>query len=201
MRSVAPTGGDFVSVRGQNSAHNKIDAYLDRTIAVHAIVDRGTGMVRSTVTVTLHNRAPAVGLPPYVIGNDVDQPPGTNQMTLAVYSPLHPTGATIDGVFAPVGPEQELGWNVGSLRIVVPPGRTTTVVFALEGTLDLADGYRLRVVPQPAATTTRATVEVEGAAGWVAEAGLHLTRSGRTATGSATLLETQDFQADIDRSG
>ncbi len=122
--------------------------------------------MQATVTISLHNAAPATGMPDYVIGNTVGLPSGSNEMTVSVYSPLTPERAAVDGVPVGLGPQTERGWNVASLRVIVPAGHTTTVLLVFQGQLQLAHGYHLRVSPQPAATATPFSVTVTGAEKW-----------------------------------
>ena len=49
-----------------------------------------TGHIDATVSLVLHNGAPASGLPDYVIKDNAGTglAPGTNEMWLSIYSPL-----------------------------------------------------------------------------------------------------------------
>ena len=81
-------------MRSANANANKIDSFLTRTIDYQAAYDPANGNVDATATITLHNAAPAGGLPEYLIGNSKDPsnggtvPVGTNTMYLSYYSPL-----------------------------------------------------------------------------------------------------------------
>ena len=68
-RLPAARGHDVLAVTTQNAANNKIDAYLQRSISDAVHYDPGNRAVASKVTITLHNEAPAQGLPSEVIGS------------------------------------------------------------------------------------------------------------------------------------
>lgn len=157
---------DHLSVRTTNNGPNKIDSFLRRTVDAKVLVDPSSGEVRSTVTVVLTNEAPASGLPDYVIGNSGGSPPGTNEMTLAVYSKLGLTDLTIDGAQANAGPSRAFDGNAYDVRVDVPPGGTRTVVFELAGTPPSTRPYRLAVDPQPLARPDRFTLDVSGVDVW-----------------------------------
>ena len=86
----AADGHDLLGVTTQNAANNKIDVYLQRVISDAVTYDPANGAVASRVTITLHNEAPAQGLPNEVIGSYTGSglPPGTNETWLTLYSPL-----------------------------------------------------------------------------------------------------------------
>lgn len=116
--------------------------------------------MRATAEVELENNAPSSGEPPYLIGNLVGAAPGTNRMWLSVYSPLDLTSAEVGGQAVALSPDQELGRNVWSAFVEVPPGTSTTVTVGLAGRIDLSSGrYRFDLLPQ--AMTRPDQVEVE----------------------------------------
>ena len=157
--AVPPVEGDGFGVVTQNAGGSKIDAFLQRSIRYLPEVDAATGAVRATAEIELVNDAPASGEPPYLIGNLVDLPEGTNRMYLSAYSPLDLVSAELDG--APIGLEagRELGRNVWSTFLDVPPGGRVTLTLELAGALDLSDGqYRFDLLPQAMAQPDRITV-------------------------------------------
>ncbi len=166
-----PDGGDLFAVRAQNSAHNKIDIFLHRSIDYRATFDPATGRVDATATVTFRNDAPASGLPDYVIGNTANLPKGTNRMNLAFYSPLRVTKATVSGLPITYNSESELRWQVATMPLAVPAGQSRTVVLHLSGTIGRGP-YHLTLAPQPAVNpaTNRVSVTTtdEGRAGLAA---------------------------------
>jgi hypothetical protein len=144
-------------------------------VAYEAEVDPETGVVEATATVTLTNAAPPGGLPDVLIGvnpsvgtpNLPDLPPGTNRMYLSLYSPLALGSAAVDGQPVPVEAQVELGVNVFSQVVDVPPGATLTLTFELAGGVDLTDGYRLTVAGQPTINPDEVTVDVGTASGTI----------------------------------
>jgi hypothetical protein len=161
-----PVEGDFLSVRSSNRGLNKLDAMMRRSVTYDVAVDPGRGIVRSTVTVRIDNDAPGEGLPYGVIGNRLGEPAGTNSTTLAVYSPLGLVDVTQDGRSIGRGASPSLDRNRYTVLLDVPPEGTVTVVFHLEGRVDLRDGYRLEVVSQPLVNADDLRVEVHGSGPW-----------------------------------
>lgn len=168
-----PDGGDLLAVTTQNVANSKIDVYLHRSIDDRVQVDPGTGQVHSTATVTLHNAAPATGLPPEVSGTAADPslPPGTNRTFVSVYSPLQLQTFAVDGTAAPVNAQNELGWQVYATTVSIPPGGTVTLTLDLAGQLSVGARYHLTLPVQPQVNPDRVTVQVVPAGGWTMPAG------------------------------
>jgi hypothetical protein len=107
-------GVDSLAVTSNNTAGNKIDSFLERVIEYRPRVDRRTGDVRATLTVTLTNNAPSSGYPDYVIGAIADIPRGTNRTLIDVFTPLEVLATTVDGDPVPtVVAEYELEGNIG----------------------------------------------------------------------------------------
>ena len=73
------------------------------------------------MTIRLANDAPT-DLPADAGGNPFGLPPGTNRQYLSVYSPWELTAAELDGEATGMEPERELGWNVYSRYVDIPPG-------------------------------------------------------------------------------
>jgi uncharacterized protein DUF4012 len=164
----APGGGDSLAVVNNNAVGNKIDLYLHRTVDYSATWDPDTGEVEATATVTVRNDAPSSGLPAYVIGSPLEPesrpPSGTNRTYLSIYSPLALDGATVDGAPVMLEPQRELGRNVYSLFLDVPPDRATrTLELRLVGRVDPGDRYELTVANQPLVVPDDITVTVDAA--------------------------------------
>lgn len=140
---------DLVHVSGINGGPNKIDVFLNREVEVEPRLDPETGEVLSTVTVRLRNDAPPSGLPPYLIGNDKGDPPGTNRHRLTVFTPLSLEEATVDGFPVGVTVGSERGYATYSRYVEIPPGATVTVELELRGVIPDMEGYRLVVPAQP----------------------------------------------------
>jgi hypothetical protein len=197
-----PEGGDFFSIATQNSANNKIDIFLDRDVQYDATFDPDTGRVDATATITLTNRAPAVGLPDVVLSSgdrqlDGTGPPlGTNRMYFSAYSPHLLDRATIDGMPLPMGTGEELGLSVYSAFLSVPPGATATIVLELDGEIEPSEHYQLGVGMQPLVNPDVVGATVQLADGWTFDP--DGAASGFTADGSsgatAELVTTEGDQ-------
>lgn len=160
---------DFFAVTSQNSANNKIDVFLHRSVTYDSTYDPGTGRVTSKATVTLRNDAPSTGLPDAVIGsNDRGLPLGTNRLLLSFYSPLDLVESTIDGAHQGFESQRELGYRVYRRYIGIPPGGTVTVQLDLAGTIDARSDYKLAVGVQPMVNQDRIEAVVHPTEGWIA---------------------------------
>jgi len=154
-------GRDGLAVVNNNGSGNKIDSFLNRTVTYRAEYDASSGRVDATMEVTLRNDAPATGYPDYVIGNLLGLPPGSNRTLLSVYSPLTLSAIALDGETSAASNQTELGWNVYSVFVVVPPGGERTITLTLTGLIDEGD-YALVVRPQPLPNPDQYVIEVGG---------------------------------------
>ena len=187
--ALPPVRGDFMAALVQDASGTKLDAFLHRSVRYEAAYDPGTGRVEATAVVYLENRAPASGLPPIVIGGAGQGPVGAgeNRLYLSVYSPLAFVGGTVDERPLLVESERELGRNVYSTFLTVPPGQAVTARFRLHGTLPGTGAYRLDVTRQATVLPDEMSVDVRALRGRVTGArGLRV--DGRAA--SATLPST-----------
>lgn len=145
--SMGPLDSDGFAAVTNNAGANKIEWYLSRTIGYDAQVDLATGAVRSTATIEMRNDAPGSGEPPYVIGNGATPPApeGTSIQYLSLYSPLRLVRATFGGVPLEMTSDVELGRNVYSGWIRIPPQSSATVVAEFEGVIESiwSQGYSL----------------------------------------------------------
>jgi hypothetical protein len=164
----ARSGGDLLSVVTQNAAANKIDAYLQRSITDRVAYDPGNGAVASTVTITLHNDAPARGLSSQVIGSygGSGLPSGTNQTWLTVYSPLRLAAASEDDHPVSMDAVPELGVLTYSTFVKVPPGGSVTLTLQLTGRINSGKSYQITLHRQPMVLPDRYSVQVTGTPGW-----------------------------------
>lgn len=199
--ALPPVEVDYLDVVTQNGSANKIDIFLHRTVDYEVRVDPGTGQATASLDVTLENQAPASGLPDYVIGNDVDLalPPGHSRLWLSVYTPLFLEGATADGAELEMAPGVELGRQVYSQFVVIPPGETMAIHLDLEGPLDLSEGYRLDVGHQPVVNPDELSVAVTTAPGFEIEPLSGLERDGEGVAADMTLTQRQSFIAALAR--
>lgn len=152
-------GRDGMAVVTNNASANKIDTFLERTVRYEASVHGDS--VEGTLTVTMHNTAPATGYPDYVLGSEfLDLPNGTNRTLLTVYSPLAYTAATLDGEATSLTTDTELGWRAYTLQLDLAPGETRTIVVSLSG--PITGDYALVLRPQPLAHDDAVSVEIGG---------------------------------------
>jgi hypothetical protein len=160
--------GDLEAVTTQNTGSNKIDAYLHTSVLDQLTFDPSTGDLRSVVTITLKNGAPASGLPPIVINNPTDPglPPGTNRTWLTLYSPLAFTRVSIGGRSATMSSKAELGVHAYSTYVDVPSDGTTRIRVELTGQVARGEQLSVSVRLQPSANPELSTVEVTPAGGW-----------------------------------
>ena len=164
----APRGHDLLAVTTQNAANNKIDVYLRRSISDAVHYDPANGAVASRVTVTLHNGAPAQGLPNEVIGSYTGSglPPGTNETWLTLYSPLGLRAATVNGQSQGVSNVAELGVHAYSEYVDIPPEGTVTLTFDLAGVTTPGSAYKISLYNQPMVLPDADTVTVQPTPGW-----------------------------------
>ena len=152
------TDRDGLAVVTNNASANKIDSFLQRSIAYDAEVRDGT--ITSTVTVTLRNSAPTSGYPTYVIGSEfLNMPSGTNRTLLSVYTPLTWTNATLDGEPVGLSNGKQDGWNAYTLRMDLEPGSTHTLVISLVG---YVDDYSFALRPQPLPVDDTYAIHISG---------------------------------------
>jgi len=150
---------DGLAVITNNASANKIDSFLQRTIAYDAHVHDGA--VTATVTVTLRNNAPTSGYPSYVIGSEfLNLPLGTNRSLLSVYTPLTWTSATLDGEAVGLSSGSQDGWNAYTVRLDMAPGSTHVLVLDLVGYIDGDYSFALR--PQPLPTDDTYAIHIDG---------------------------------------
>ncbi|MDD9370317.1 MAG: DUF4012 domain-containing protein, partial [Acidimicrobiales bacterium] len=153
-------GTDSFLLTTANAGGNKIDLFLRRREQYDVRWDPSTGEVTSTLRVTLENTAPAEGWPHYVIGNSVGLPPGTNRSYVSIYSPFALDEARLGGQPVAIQSELELGRNVYSLFVDIPPGGSVDVELDLTGSVD-GRRYELDLPVQPFATVDEVAVNVE----------------------------------------
>jgi hypothetical protein len=154
-------GADGFAVVQQNVGNNKIDAYLQRSIAYDVNVDASDGSMSGTMTITLDNTMKDLSFPNVVVANTRGLPRGSNVATVSVHAPWVVKSATIDGDAEVLGQGTEVGLNAWDTSVLaVPPGGKTTIVLQIEGTVDLSDGYHFTIVPQPVANADLVDVTI-----------------------------------------
>jgi hypothetical protein len=108
-----------------NGGNNKIDVFLERESDVR--LETGPDGQRLLVAdVTLRNKAPADGLPRYVIGNLHRLPLGTSRMLVTMYGPATLRSLLVDGESAEYDVAPEAGWTGYSRTVDVAPGAMVT---------------------------------------------------------------------------
>lgn len=188
---------DTLTLTTANAGGSKIDLFLRRSESYDVHWDPDTGQVRSTVKVTLANTAPAEGWPDYVIGNVVGLPPGSNRSYVSIYSPFELEASRVGGQPTPVQAETELGRNVYSTFVDIPPGGSVEIELDLAGTIE-GRRYELDLPVQPFATPDEVTVAVE-VAGSGPVASRDATVEGRTARWSSTLDRSRTLEVTAPR--
>lgn len=153
-------GTDAVMFTTANAGASKIDLFLRRSEHYSVRWDPDTGEVTATLRVSLENTSPTEGWPRYVIGNDVGLPEGTNRSYVSIYSPFSMEAARIGGQAAGLQAEVELGRNVYSTFVDIPPGGTVDIELDLVGTIE-GSTYELELPVQPAVQPDEAVVEIE----------------------------------------
>jgi len=156
--------GDTVMVTTANAGGSKIDLFLHRRETYDVTWDPETGKVTATLKLALENTAPAEGWPDYVIGNAIGLPRGTNRSYVSIYSPFTLAESRVGGQPAPLQAETELGRNVYSTFVDIPPGGTVEIELDLTGTVE-GRRYELDLPVQPFATADEIAVRVEVAGG------------------------------------
>lgn len=155
---------DGLAIVSNNASGNKIDSFLQRSVDYEVTYDPASGRVDSRLSVMLENAAPSSGFDDYVIGNLVGLPPGTNHHQVTIYTPLEGLWATVDGRDRPFERARELGWNLYSTWVIVPPGETVEVALTMVGYV-APDSYELVLRPQAMARPDRLRVTVSTPAG------------------------------------
>jgi hypothetical protein len=191
--SLAPVVGDYVSLVTNNSGGNKIDLFLDRALSYRATFDPATGAVTATAEINLANRAPASGLPEYVIGSSgpTDIPPGTNRLFLSFLSPLALEGATLDGELLPMSTEVLEGRNVYSAFVSIPPESSRVVTLELAGSLRPGPTYQLDVGHQPTIEPDAVEIRLEPPPGWRLDELAGMTRSAAETAATTIVLDQE----------
>jgi hypothetical protein len=169
--AVPALDGDFLSVVSLNRGANKIDYFLRREIDYRTTLG-ADGTIDATVTVKLHNDAPATGLPAYIIGGNsfAESAYGTNLQYLSVYSPWDLVSVTTGGADTPAEPDTEFGRKVYTALVSIGPGQTQELVFTLHGTWTTG-AYRLRVMRQSTVTPDQLSIGLTLPADWSQVAG------------------------------
>jgi hypothetical protein len=196
--ALPPVEGDALAVTTSNSAMNKIDLFLKRSLDYDVTWHRDTGEVEATATITLTNDSPASGLPKYVIGNLVggnrpggeNLPDGSNLVFLTLYSPWGVESSTLDGEPLPLEVLPELGRNAITTLVELGPGQSRTITVELRGFLRQR-GYVLDLAAQPLVTPERTHVRIRAVGGPDLSGTGPVEISGKTAEGELDLVRDE----------
>ena len=142
---------DALAVTSRNTALNKIDSFLERTIEYTPVYHSANGHVDATLRLTLHNTAPTSGVDDYVIGNRINEPRGTSATHVDVFTKLRVTAFRVDGEDLPYAYSEELGYSVYSHPVKIPSGGTVELEYELVGNVGYGD-YSFTYRPQPLPT-------------------------------------------------
>ena len=144
-----PDGQDLLGVFNRNVGPNKIDSFLERDVVTDITWDPTTGAVGSTVTVELHNSAPADLTNDLIGGNITASPTGTNVTEVVVLSPFRLQSLSVDGLDTAPQPLKEGDLWRYAVRVAISPQDTVMVQYRLTGRVTAGPAYRLRYVGQP----------------------------------------------------
>lgn len=158
---------DHLLLTVQNFSKNKLDYYLDTSLAVTGARPAGQpGSLSATVTIT--NTAPVDGTADYVFGpNAPGEVAGLYRGLVSLYVP---TGTTVVGSagesLSPPVLTTEAGRSVVGFDVEVPAGETRTVTVELALAPRPPGAYQLTLVPVPRVrpTVVSVVIDVDGAA-------------------------------------
>ena len=184
---VAPIRSDALLVVNQNASGNKVDYYLQRQldirVALQPIQDAPTtstvtargesaptaAALTTTLRLVLANEAPAGGLSRTAIGPFSSAfRAGENKTFVSIYTPLDFESAQVDGQSSELESARELGRNVYSRFVSIPPKSRRSLTLRLRGAVPIeADGwYSLDLARQAVLNADEVTVEISVPRGW-----------------------------------
>ena len=146
--------GPFAMVVVNNGAGNKLDAYT--SVTLHYQQGECAASIRTSLLhITVHDSAPASGLPAYVNGRldlpialRAKAPPGSTKVLLYVYGPIDSDNGltTVDDQPVDVSEGLERGHTVWRVDLVLVPGQTRTVDVQMIENVDPATAATVAVV-------------------------------------------------------
>jgi hypothetical protein len=185
----AAGSGDRLAVTFNNAAGNKIDYFLATEGTYRVTADAATSTATAEFALTLTNNAPARGEPPYVIGNVIGLPDGTNRTWVSVFSRLPVTDVRLGDQPVAIEVGTEAGHFVTSAFITLGSGESATLTLTMAGPLDVARGYELSMRTPPTVGPTPVSVE----ATWISADGVaHRTSEDRRDPGLARIRISAD---------
>lgn len=158
-----PVVGDAIGLIVQDATPSKLDWFLRRRMSYDVAVDARTGDVRGAAVVRLENRAP-LDLPgSYLAPRAVPgRPASTNRMLVSLFTALDVDHVTVDGTPVEAIRTTEQGRNVYDVFVVVDPGATAVLRYAVHGQVPAGSRYRLDVHRQPTVAPDRVDIRVNG---------------------------------------
>ncbi len=157
--------GDSVIVVGEQRVSGGSDQQLHGQLDYDVRLDPGPTQARVSghVAVTLHNDAPVA-----TTSGGGQGPPDGSQTMVSVYSPFPVESAAVDGKAQPLHTGGDLGRQMGSAVLGVPPSGARTLQFDVTGDLVLGEGgwYRLDVLPELGSLSEAGHVRVSVPSGW-----------------------------------
>lgn len=160
-------GGDLLSFRTSNASANKVDFYLQQLTQYVVNYEPRSGHTTASATVTLTNKAPTSGEPPYVLGNEDTRAGRTDgkefgSITLqtSFYSALRPVSMSAGDKPVNMQVQRELGSWVATATITIDPGERIAVKAHFAGDLRARPDYHLTIVPQATAGLWATSLQV-----------------------------------------
>jgi UDP-N-acetylmuramyl pentapeptide phosphotransferase/UDP-N-acetylglucosamine-1-phosphate transferase len=142
---------DYLLVVGQNAAGNKVDYYARRRISYQVDLTNPTS-VQGRVEVAIQNGAPEGAEPSYIMGPTLPKdPPGLNRTFTSIYRPggTFVLGAQMNGAPSQVESSNELGLEVASKFLEIPPQSNGSFTIQTQRELSTPGRYKLVVQHQP----------------------------------------------------
>ncbi|MCB1029564.1 MAG: DUF4012 domain-containing protein, partial [Microthrixaceae bacterium] len=154
------TDGDLLAIVERNKAPNKLDVFLKRTHTYDVAWSSETGARTATLTSTYTNDvSDPARLPPVVVGNQTDEPAGTQIREVSILSPSQNATLEVNGERTPSRLAIEENLYRHSVSLSIPPGESVELRWRLEGTLP-AGPYDLTLVRPANAGTNDTNVVV-----------------------------------------
>jgi len=126
---------DLLAIIERNLGPNKLDVFLERDHIYDVAWDGDTGARRATLTSTYVNDVDPTGLPAVVVGNESGKAPGTQMREVAILTPSRNVNLEVDGTTVTTVTSLEGTQYRHSVRLAIPPGRTTELRWRIDGGL------------------------------------------------------------------
>jgi hypothetical protein len=158
---------DHAFLTVQNFSRNKLDYFVDTSVRM-----TGTRQARQVgelaVEVTISNQVPD-GQPPYVLGTEdtgANVDPGVYYGIASLYLPI---GASLESIGGSAATQPALlsegGRTLVGWEVLLAPGETSTVTFAISLPPRPSSDYAMQLVPLPRVRPTTWTLDVDAGNG------------------------------------